>query len=102
MKENKILNIKSPFNLLHTVPTSLLRSPLSLEAQLGPQQPDDLAHGLIDVAFLDAPHEALQQLHGEELAFLAEPRADQRVGTCVDGEMQVSLIRAAPSLKISN
>lgn len=57
-------------------------SPLSFKAQLRPQQLDDLAHRLVDVAFLDASHKTLQQLHGEELPLLTKAGAHQGVCAC--------------------
>lgn len=61
-------------------------SPLSFEAQLGPQQLDDLTHGMIDVTLLDASHKTLQELHSKELAFLTQSGADEGVGTCKERE----------------
>lgn len=37
-----------------------VQAPLSLKAHLWPQQLDDLAHGLIDITLLNAPHKTLQ------------------------------------------
>lgn len=69
---------------------STISSPLPFKAQFRPQQLDDLAHGLIDVTLLNASHKPLQQLHGEELALLTQPRTHQGGCTCRKREVIVT------------
>lgn len=93
-KKSIKLSIHTVFNTwLYTKP--FISSPLSFKTQLWPQQLDDLAHGLIDIALLNAPHKTLQQLHGEELAFFTQPRANQGVCTCREREIKVTLIKGS-------
>lgn len=69
------LSIRNIFStLLET--KIFISSPLSFETQLWPKELDDLAHGLIDITLFNASHKTLQKLHGEELAFFTQPRAN--------------------------
>lgn len=71
--------------------------PLSFKTQLWPQKLNDLAHRLVDVAFLGASHKTLKQLHGEELPFFTKARAHQGVCACKEEKKKFLWSNAAQS-----